>query len=112
AGALFAEPDLLLLDEPTNYLDLEGVMWLETFLKSYRHTVIVISHDRDFLNRVADGILHLDNLKLAYYPGDFERFMARLAADRERIAAEARRIDSERARIQAFVDRFRAKASK
>lgn len=112
AGALFAEPDLLLLDEPTNYLDLEGVMWLETFLKSYRHTVIVISHDRHFLNRVVDGILHLDQAKLAYYAGDFDRFLERLAADRARLAAEARYIENERARLQAFVDRFRAKASK
>lgn len=112
AGALFAEPDLLLLDEPTNYLDLEGVIWLENFLKTYRHTVIIISHDRHFLNRVVNGILHVDQAKLTYYAGNFDRFMERLAADRARLAAEARHIEQERARLQAFVDRFRAKASK
>ncbi len=60
AGVLFAQPDLLLLDEPTNYLDLEGALWLESYLAKYPHTVLIISHDRGLLNRAVQGILHLD----------------------------------------------------
>jgi ATP-binding cassette subfamily F protein 3 len=68
AGVLFAQPDLLLLDEPTNYLDLEGALWLESYLARYPHTVIIISHDRDLLNRAVGHILHLENRKLTYTP--------------------------------------------
>jgi ATP-binding cassette subfamily F protein 3 len=67
AAVLFSQPDLLLLDEPTNYLDLEGAVWLEAFLAKYRHTVLVISHDRQLLNRSVTGILHLTERKFAYY---------------------------------------------
>ena len=74
ASVLFAAPDLLLLDEPTNYLDLEGVMWLENFLRSYPHTVIVVSHDRDILNSSMDAILHLENRKLTLYTGGYDKF--------------------------------------
>lgn len=112
AGALFAAPDILLLDEPTNYLDLEGVLWLESFLKSYPHTVIVISHDRDVLNRAVDSILHLDHGRLTYYTGNYDDFADRLAANRARLEAEARKIEAKRQHMQAFVDRFRAKATK
>lgn len=112
AGALFAAPDILLLDEPTNYLDLEGVLWLENFLRNYPHTVIVISHDRDVLNRAVDSILHLDHGRLTYYTGNYDAFADRLAANRARLEAEARKIDAKRQHMQAFVDRFRAKATK
>ena len=67
AAVLFARPDLLLLDEPTNYLDLEGTMWLDDYLKTYPRTLIVISHDRDLLDDVADSILHLERGKLTLY---------------------------------------------
>ena len=74
AAVLFARPDVLLLDEPTNYLDLEGAIWLETFLARYPHTVLVISHDRDLLNRSVGAILHLDRRKLTLYQGPYDTF--------------------------------------
>ncbi|MCR8550247.1 ATP-binding cassette domain-containing protein [Salipiger sp. P9] len=112
AGVLFAEPDLLLLDEPTNYLDLEGALWLESYLMRYPHTVIVISHDRGLLNRAVGAILHLEARKLTLYQGGYDTF-ARTRAERRAVqAAAARKQDERRAHLQSFVDRFRAKASK
>ncbi len=74
ACVLFNEPDLLLLDEPTNYLDLEGVMWLESFLRNYPYTVLIVSHDRDLLNKAVSHIVHLENGKLNSYTGGYDRF--------------------------------------
>src|SRR4051812_46747496 len=74
AALLFAEPDLLLLDEPTNYLDLEGTLWLQDFLATYAHTVVVISHDRDLLNASVDSILHLTEGRLELYRGGYDSF--------------------------------------
>ncbi|WBU51779.1 ABC-F family ATP-binding cassette domain-containing protein [Paracoccus sp. SCSIO 75233] len=112
AGVLFAQPDLLLLDEPTNYLDLEGALWLESYLARYPHTVIVISHDRGLLNRAVSHILHLEERRLVLYSGGYDVF-ARTRAERRAVqAAEARKQDARRAHLQSFVDRFRAKASK
>ncbi|SEH64423.1 ABC-F family ATP-binding cassette domain-containing protein [Paracoccus alkenifer] len=112
AGVLFARPDLLLLDEPTNYLDLEGALWLETYLARYPHTVIVISHDRGLLNRAVGSILHLDDRKLTLYSGGYDSF-ARIRAERRALqAAEAKKQEARRAHLQGFVDRFRAKATK
>ena len=112
AGVLFAQPDLLLLDEPTNYLDLEGALWLETYLRNYPHTVIIISHDRGLLNRAVGSILHLEDRKLTLYGGGYDTF-ARTRAERRAVAqAEARKQDARRAHMQAFVDRFRAQATK
>jgi len=112
AGVLFSAPDLLLLDEPTNYLDLEGALWLETYLARYPHTVIVISHDRGLLNRSVGAILHLEDRKLTLYQGAYDTFaetrLARLAV----AEAEAKKQEARRAHLQSFVDRFRAKASK
>ncbi|MBL9059674.1 MAG: ABC-F family ATP-binding cassette domain-containing protein, partial [Mangrovicoccus sp.] len=82
AGVLFAQPDLLLLDEPTNYLDLEGAVWLESYLARYPHTVIIISHDRGLLNRAVGAILHLDNRKLAFYHGPYDQFAHQRAQQR------------------------------
>ncbi len=112
AAVLFQAPDLLLLDEPTNYLDLEAAFWLEGYLKSYRHTLLLVSHDRGLLNRVPTAILHLEDRKLAFYTGGYDQFERARRADRERRAAQAARQETERARMQAFVDRFRYKASK
>ncbi len=112
AGALFARPDLLLLDEPTNHLDLEAAMWLEGYLASWPGTLVVISHERDLLNKVADEIIHLENGKLNRYAGNYDRFER---TRRERLEAQMKtqaRQSVERRRIQAFVDRFRAKATK
>ena len=74
AAILFSEPDLLLLDEPTNYLDLEGTLWLESYIARYPYTVMIISHDRDLLNKAVDHIAHLDQLKLTAYRGGYDNF--------------------------------------
>ena len=112
AGVLFAQPDLLLLDEPTNYLDLEGALWLESYLAKYPHTVIVISHDRGLLNRAVGAILHLEDKKLTLYSGGYDTFAKTRAEQRAVQAAEAKKQDARRAHLQSFVDRFKAKASK
>ena len=112
AAALFAEPDMLLLDEPTNYLDLEGALWLEARLKKYPHTALIISHDREMLNEVCTHILHLANHTLTLYTGNYDQFeQARAEKARLQLSAKAKQ-DAERAHLQAFVDRFKAKASK
>jgi ATP-binding cassette, subfamily F, member 3 len=112
AATLFASPDLLLLDEPTNYLDLEGTLWLEDHLANYPRTVIVISHDRDLLDTSVDQILHLDRGKLTLYRGTYSSFEEQRATREMLDAKHAKRQDAERKRLQAFVDRFKAKASK
>jgi len=112
AGVLFAQPDYLLLDEPTNYLDLEGALWLESYLQKYPHTVLIISHDRGLLNRAVQGILHLDNRKLTYWQGGYDQFARQMAERRAVLQAEAKKQEARRAHLQAFVDRFKAKASK
>src|ERR1051326_3276660 len=112
AAILFAAPDLLLLDEPTNYLDLEGALWLEDYLKRYRGTVVLVSHDRDLLNRAVDSILHLEHGKLTLYSGSYDRFVEQREQKRALDAAMRAQQEAERKRIQAFIARFRAKASK
>ena len=112
ASVLFLEPDILLLDEPTNYLDLEGTMWLESYLKSYPHTVLIVSHDRDLLNRSVESILHLDKGKLTLYAGGYDDFEQMRSEKMGQDLKLKKRQDEERKRIQAFIDRFKAKASK
>lgn len=112
AAVLFSQPDVLLLDEPTNYLDLEGALWLENYLTKYPHTVLIISHDRELLNRAVGAILHLDNRELTYYTGTYDQFASQRAAQRAIQAAQAKKQDLRRAHLQSFVDRFKAKASK
>jgi len=112
AGVLFQAPDLLLLDEPTNYLDLEGLLWLEEFLLNYRGTTLIVSHDRDLLNKAAEFILHLERGKLTLYTGGYDTFVETRAARRALDAAFAKKQEAARAHMQAFIDRFRAKASK
>jgi ATP-binding cassette subfamily F protein 3 len=112
AAVLFSEPDLLLLDEPTNYLDLEGALWLEEYLATYPHTVIVISHDRGLLNRAVTEILHLEDRRLTLYQGGYDRFAKTRAEQRAVQAAMAKKQAARRDHLQSFVDRFRAKATK
>ncbi|MBE0412874.1 ABC-F family ATP-binding cassette domain-containing protein [Yoonia sp.] len=112
AAVLFSEPDLLLLDEPTNYLDLEGALWLEAYLVKYPHTVLIVSHDRELLNRSVGGILHLEDKGLIYYTGTYDMFAKQRAEKRALMASAAKKQDAKRAHIQSFVDRFRAKANK
>ncbi|HWK45854.1 MAG TPA: ABC-F family ATP-binding cassette domain-containing protein [Stellaceae bacterium] len=112
AAVLFTEPDLLLLDEPTNHLDLEATVWLENYLKSYPHTVLVVSHDRALLNSSVSHILHLDHRKLTLYAGGYDSF-ERLRAERlAQTKAQAAKQEAQRQHMQAFVDRFRAQATK
>jgi len=112
AAVLFAQPDLLLLDEPTNYLDLEGALWLEAYLAKYPHTVIIISHDRELLNRAVGGILHLENRTLTYWSGPYDQFARQRAEQRAVQAATAKKQQERVAHLMSFVDRFRYKASK
>ena len=112
AGVLFSAPDLLLLDEPTNYLDLEGALWLESYLARYPHTVIVISHDRELLNRAVGHILHLEDRRLSLYTGPYDTFAATRAARIAAAEAEASKQEARRAHLQSYVDRFRYKADK
>ena len=112
AALLFAAPDLLLLDEPTNHLDLEATLWLGGFLKSYPGTLILVSHDRDLLNRVPRKIAHVDDGKLVLYSGNYDRFERTRTERMERQSAMRTRQLAQRRHIQAFIDRFRYKASK
>ena len=112
ASVLFARPDFLLLDEPTNYLDLEGTIWLEQYLAKYPYTVIVISHDRELLNRSVGHIMHLSGQKLTLYTGTYDMFEDQRRAKAMQAAAASKKQEAERAHLQSFVDRFRAKASK
>jgi ATP-binding cassette subfamily F protein 3 len=112
AGVLFSQPDFLLLDEPTNYLDLEGALWLETYLGRYPHTVLLISHDRALLNRAVNSIVHLESKNLTLYAGGYDDFAKTRAAKRAVQAAAAKKQDLARDHLQSFVDRFKAKASK
>ncbi|MBI1250087.1 MAG: ATP-binding cassette domain-containing protein [Alphaproteobacteria bacterium] len=112
AGVLFSAPDLLILDEPTNYLDLEGAAWLEDYLRRYPHTVVVVSHDREMLNRSVTHILALDERKLEVYVGGYDAYLKKRAERMALQTALKAKQDAQRAHLQSFVDRFRAKASK
>ncbi|WP_158968072.1 ABC-F family ATP-binding cassette domain-containing protein [Chachezhania sediminis] len=112
AAVLFSAPDLLLLDEPTNYLDLEGALWLESYLAKYPHTVLVISHDRGLLNRAVGAILHLEDRKLTLYQGPYDQFARQRAENLAQAAAMAKKQEARRAHLQSYVDRFRYKADK
>ena len=112
AAVLFSAPDVLLLDEPTNYLDLEGVLWLTDYLKSCASTILVISHDRDLLDDVADHILHLDRGKLTLWSGGYTSFERQRREQQALQGKAARKQEERRAHLQAFVDRFRASATK
>jgi len=112
AQALMCRSDLLLLDEPTNHLDLDAVLWLEDWLRRYEGTLLLITHDRDFLDGVVDTIVHVDGLKLDRYAGNYSQFererAARLALQQAQHAKQQRQI----AHLRSYIDRFRAKATK
>ena len=112
AGVLFSQPDLLLLDEPTNYLDLEGAAWLESYLKKYPHTVLIVSHDREMLNRCVTHTLALEHKQLSISPGGYDAWLRLRAAKTALLESERAKQEASKAHLQAFVDRFRAKASK
>ena len=112
ASVLFSNPDLLLLDEPTNYLDFEGTVWLENFLQKFKNTVLVISHDRNLLNKSVNGILHLSARKLQFYTGNYDAFDNERRNQLEQKLTLKNKQDAQRAHIESFVNRFKAKASK
>lgn len=112
AGVLFSEPDLLLLDEPTNYLDLEGAAWLEAYLKKYPHTVLIVSHDREMLNRCVTHTMALEHRQLSITPGGYDAWLRLRAAKTALLESQRAKQEADRAHLQAFIDRFRAKASK
>jgi ATP-binding cassette subfamily F protein 3 len=112
AAVLFSEPDLLLLDEPTNYLDLEGALWLESYITRYPYTVIMISHDRDMLNRTATSIVHLENCNLTAYKGNYD-FFEKTRSEKMLLQSKMKvKQDAKRQHMEAYIDRFRYKASK
>lgn len=110
AGLLFSDPDVLLLDEPSNHLDLEATLWLEDYLKSCRATILIVSHERDLLNHVADHILHLSHGHLTLYQGDYDSFEQQMREREVQAAAALERQFAERAKLQSFVDRWRFKS--
>jgi ATP-binding cassette subfamily F protein 3 len=112
AALLFTEPDLLLLDEPTNHLDLEASLWLEEHLRHYPGTVLLVSHDRDLLNRVVGEILHLENGKLALYSGNYDRFEETRRMHLAQNESQRAKQDAQKKQIMKFVERFRYKATK
>lgn len=112
AAALFREPDLLMLDEPTNHLDFEAMVWLENYLMRYSRTLLIISHDRDILNKTVTHIVHLDNLKLVSYTGNYDQFERRRAEKMLNQQALHEKQQAQKKKMMEFVDRFRAKASK
>ena len=112
AGLLLQDPDLLLLDEPTNHLDLPTLAWFDGFLKRSRKAMVLISHDREFLNRQITRVVSLELEGLRTWTGNYEDYRRLRAEEAERLLATAQKVEAKRAQLQAFVDRFRAKASK
>jgi ATP-binding cassette subfamily F protein 3 len=112
AQALMCPSDLLLLDEPTNHLDLDAILWLEDWLRRYPGTLLIVSHDRDFLDGVVNVVVHIDNKKLRRYSGNYSAFETQRAATVVLAAAQYEKQQRERAHLESFINRFRAKATK
>jgi ATP-binding cassette subfamily F protein 3 len=112
AGLLLADPDLLLLDEPTNHLDVPTLDWFDGFLRSTRRALVLISHDREFLDRQVDRILSLEPEGLRAWKGNYEDYRRQRAEMETQLEAQARRVEARRAELQGFIDRFGAKATK
>ncbi|MDX2073389.1 MAG: ATP-binding cassette domain-containing protein, partial [Alphaproteobacteria bacterium] len=112
AAALFRQPNLLLLDEPTNHLDFEAMVWLENFLMRYKETLIIISHDRDILNKTVTEIVHLENQQLTLYTGNYDQFERKRAERLMGQQALHEKQMAQKAHMMKFVERFGATASK
>jgi ATP-binding cassette subfamily F protein 3 len=112
ARLLLQEPDLLLLDEPTNHLDLESLLWFQEYLQRSKCSILLISHDRSFVNAIAQGIWDLRDSKIFRYVGDYEKFLACRAMEQDQLMAAYKRQQKEIADAQEFINRFRAQASK
>ena len=111
AALLFSQPDVLLLDEPSNHLDLEAVLWLEDFLRGYKATILIVSHERDFLNNVVDHILHLQGGKLTLYPGGYDAFERQRAERLAQVEAARAAQATQREKLQAYIAKNSARAS-
>ena len=111
AALLFSAPDLLLLDEPSNHLDLEATLWLENFLRSYKATMLIVSHERDLLNNVADHILHLQGGKTTLYPGGYDAFEKQYAERLAQLESARASQAAQRAKLQDYIARNSARAS-
>lgn len=112
ARALFTKPDLLLLDEPTNMLDIRAIIWLEDYLQNWPKTLLLVSHDRSFLNSVATDIIHVHSKKLHIYRGNFEQFVA---TKDEKLKNQQKEYEAQKAyrdHIQIFINRFRYNANR
>jgi ATP-binding cassette, subfamily F, member 3 len=112
ARLLLSEPDLLLLDEPTNHLDLESVIWLEEFLTGYPGAILLISHDRNFMNRIVNRVVEVDRGQLISYTGNYDQFVSAKAEAQEILEATAKNQQKKIDQTQAFIDRFRYQATK
>ena len=112
ARILFSDPDLLLLDEPTNHLDVESVSWLEKFLSQFQGAVVIISHDRHFLNRIAKVIIELENCRLTRYVGDFDKYLEQREENIAHLEKQAMKQERRIAELERFIRRFKAKATK
>jgi ATP-binding cassette subfamily F protein 3 len=112
AAALFIEPDILLLDEPTNHLDLEAVLWLESYLVNYKHTLLVVSHDRGFLNEVCTDIMEFKRKRLTYYRGNFDTYVRLRDEDIRNAMRLYQAYESKREHMMEFINKFRAKAGR
>jgi len=112
AQALMCPSDLLLLDEPTNHLDLDAIIWLEDWLKRYPGTLIIISHDRDFLDEIVNVIVHIDDRKLKRYGGNYTSFERQRAAQMVLAASAIEKQNRQRAHLESFINRFKAQATK
>jgi ATP-binding cassette subfamily F protein 3 len=112
ARALMSRADVLMLDEPTNHLDLDAVLWLESWLQRFQGTLLLVSHDREFLDDIVNRIVNLENGQLTHWTGNYTDFQRQHAASIQQSAAMAARQEREVARLHSFIDRFRAKASK
>jgi ATP-binding cassette subfamily F protein 3 len=112
AGLLFQQPDVLFLDEPTNHLDVPSVLWLAAFLKSYRNAIVLISHDREFLNAQVERIISFEPEGLRIYRGNYEAYLEQRAAEEEVLSAQAHHQQRELKKMERFVERFRAQPTK
>ncbi len=112
ARLLVQTPDLLMLDEPTNHLDLEALLWFQDYLKSYPGAIVMISHDREFLNQLAGSVVEIRQASLIRYRGNYEAYLAQREANEQQLLAAWKNQQREIARLQVFVDRFRAKNTK
>ncbi len=112
AGALFKYSDILFLDEPTNHLDIEAIIWLEDYLKRYTKTLLIISHDRDFLNNICTSIIHFEGKRLVTYKGNYDGFLRQYNQKIELTSKAIEKQSQRKAHLQSYVDRFRYKASK